>query len=34
MSDEANIKDPYAFTEKLLAFKAEIDDLVSYSFNN
>ena len=32
--DEANIKDPIQFTEKLLAFKAEIDNLVSYSFEN
>jgi len=34
VNDEANIKDPYAFTEKLLAFKSEIDELVSYSFAN
>ena len=34
VNDEANMKDPYGFTEKLLAFKAEIDELVSYSFSN
>jgi cullin 1 len=32
--DEANVKDPILFTEKLLEFKAEIDELVSYSFSN
>ena len=32
--DEANVKDPYLFTEKLLEFKAEIDELVSFSFSN
>lgn len=34
VQDETNVKDPYMFTEKLLAFKAEIDNLVGYSFNN
>lgn len=34
VNDEANMKDPYEFTQKLLDFKAEIDDLVSYSFAN
>ena len=34
VNDETNMKDPYAFTEKLLAFKAEIDELVAYSFTN
>lgn len=34
VNDESNMKDPHAFTEKLLAFKAEIDELVSYSFVN
>ena len=34
VNDEANMKDPYAFTEKLLAFKAEIDELVCNSFDN
>lgn len=32
--DENNVKDPHLFTEKLLGFKAEIDELVSYSFSN
>lgn len=32
--DEANVKDPHQFTKKLLDFKAEIDELVSYSFSN
>ena len=32
--EENNVKDPYLFTEKLLEFKAEIDELVSYSFSN
>ena len=26
--DENNVKDPHLFTQKLLAFKAEIDELV------
>ena len=34
VNDEANMKDPHVFTEKLLEFKAEIDDLVSFSFSN
>jgi len=32
--DETNVKDPHLFVEKLLEFKAEIDELVSYSFCN
>lgn len=32
--DETNVKDPHLFTEKLLDFKAEIDELVSFSFSN
>ncbi len=32
--DESNVKDPLTFTKKLLEFKAEIDELVSYSFSN
>jgi len=32
--DEENVKDPHLFTEKLLDFKAEIDQLVQYSFAN
>jgi len=32
--DETNVKDPVLFAEKLLEFKAEIDELVSYSFSN
>ena len=32
--DEENIKDPHLFIEKLLDFKAEIDQLVKYSFAN
>lgn len=32
--DEANVKDPHQFTKKLLDFKAEIDELVCYSFSN
>ena len=34
VQDEENVKDPHMFTEKLLHFKAEIDELVSYSFSN
>ena len=32
--DENNVKDPHLFTEKLLEFKAEIDELVNFSFAN
>ena len=32
--EENNVKDPHLFTEKLLEFKAEIDELVNYSFTN
>lgn len=32
--DENNVKDPHMFTEKLLDFKREIDELVEYSFSN
>ena len=32
--DENNVKDPHLFTEKLLEFKAEIDELVNHSFAN
>ena len=32
--DETNVKDPVLFAEKLLEFKAEIDELVSFSFSN
>ena len=32
--DEGNVKDPHLFTEKLLEFKAEIDELVNFSFSN
>lgn len=32
--DEENIKDPYLFTSKLLDFKAEMDEMISYSFSN
>ena len=32
--DEANIKDPHQFTQRLLEFKAEIDELVETSFSN
>lgn len=32
--DETNIKDPHQFTEILLAFKAEMDEMVSYAFSN
>ena len=34
MLDEENIKDPYQFTQKLLDFKAEMDEMVRYSFGN
>lgn len=32
--EENNVKDPHLFTEKLLEFKAEIDELVNFSFAN
>lgn len=32
--EESNVKDPHLFTEKLLEFKLEIDELVNYSFTN
>jgi hypothetical protein len=32
--DESNVKDPHLFTQKLLDFKAEIDQLVQFSFAN
>lgn len=34
VKDEENIKDPIAFTTKLLALKKEMDELVDYSFSN
>ena len=32
--DEENLKDPNQFTFKLLALKQEIDEMVSYAFEN
>ena len=34
VKNENNVKDPYLFTEKLLEFKAEIDEMVRFSFDN
>ena len=34
VNDENNLKDPILFTDKLLEFKADMDKLVSYSFEN
>ena len=34
VDSEDNLKDPVMFTEKLLTFKSEIDQMVSMSFNN
>jgi len=34
VTDEANLMDPIMFTKKLLDFKAEIDTMIDYSFNN
>ena len=32
--NEENLKDPIAFTTKLLALKKEMDELVDYSYSN
>lgn len=34
VSNEENLKDPLKFTEALLTFKKQIDDLIVFSFNN
>ena len=34
VNDENNLKDPVAFTQKILDLKTEIDELVEYSFDN
>jgi len=34
VNDEENLKDPNTFTLKLLQLKEEVDDLVSYAFDD
>lgn len=34
ISDEALLNDPCEFTQKLLNFKKEVDNLIGYAFNN
>ena len=34
VEDPSNIKDPCLFTEKLLDFKIEIDDIIASCFGN
>ena len=34
VNDPENLKDPSQFTQKLIDLKAQIDDMILYSFDN
>jgi len=34
VNDPENLKDPDQFTQKLIELKAQIDEMISYSFDN